>query len=282
MNRFRCWPVWAVVFLLCGTAHGERELRFGAYTSDKPTEMVREFRPTLNLLEHFLSRRQGETVTIRMVVAGSYAEGVDDLVQGRVEFSQFGPVSYVKAKAALPELQILAMETNKGAKSFNGVIVVRADSAISQVEELRGKRFAFGDDSSTIGRYLSQLYLLEHGVHSGDLKRYDYLQRHDAVAAAVANGRYDAGALKEGALVRQNRQGPMLRPIATFPNVTKPWVAHPSLPQGWLEALRASLLEVDDPAALDALGADGFALGEDGEYDEIRRAVERNPEFFRE
>jgi len=41
------------------------------------------------------------------------------------------------------------------------------------------------------------------------------------------------------------------------------------------------LLELKDAEALQALGADGFAPGDDAEYDRIRQAMERNPEFFR-
>lgn len=267
--------------LLAFDAQAERLLRFGVYAADKPSEMVRTFRPALNLLEQSLTRRLGELVTIRMTVAGTYEEGVDDLVKGRVDFSQFGPVSYVNAKAALPALEILAMETNKGTKSFNGAIVVAEESPIQRVEELHGKRFAFGDDTSTIGRFLAQLYLLEHEVHANDLERYDYLLRHDAVASAVAEGRYDAGAVKESSIQRQNKQGKRLRAIAIFPNVTKPWVAHPGLSREVVGALRTALIELSNPEALEALGVDGFAPGEDHEYDRIRRAMERNPEFFR-
>lgn len=267
--------------LLAFDAHAERTLHFGVYTAEKPSEMVRTFRPTLDLLQQALSRRFGEPVTIRTSVARTYEQGVRELVQGNVDFSQLGPVSYINAKAALPPLQILAMETHQGTKQFNGAIVVAEGSPIQRVEELRGKRFAFGDEASTIGRYLSQLYLLEHGIRACDLEHHDYLLRHDAVASAVAEGHYAAGAVKASAVQKQNRQGKRLRILATFPNVTKPWVAHPGLPPAVVEALRSTLLDLDDPAALDALDADGFAPGEDAEYDGIRQAVERNPEFFR-
>ena len=40
------------------------------------------------------------------------------------------------------------------------------------VEDLRGRTFAFGDRNSTIGRYLSQLHLMEHGIRAPDLAGY--------------------------------------------------------------------------------------------------------------
>ena len=67
------------------------------------------------------------------------------------------------------------MESKKGQKTFNGVICIHKTSSIKKVSELAGKRFAFGNELSTIGRYLSQLYLLNNGVKASDLGYYEYL-----------------------------------------------------------------------------------------------------------
>ncbi len=132
-------------------------LTFGIYTSDKPSTMVKKFRPILNVLQADLSERLGEPANIRMQVAKSYEKGVEDLVEGRVDFSRFGPASYVMAKKENPDIRLVAMESNKGEKTFNGVICVAKNSAIQTVEVLKAKRVAFGNKRSTIVRYLSQL-----------------------------------------------------------------------------------------------------------------------------
>jgi hypothetical protein len=38
------------------------------------------------------------------------------------------------------------------------VIAVQKDSPLKTLAELKGKKFAFGDQNSTIGRYLAQFY----------------------------------------------------------------------------------------------------------------------------
>ena len=266
------------------SANADATLDYGVYASDKPTTVVRQFRPLLNALEQDMARRLGEPVHIRMKVASSYEQGLDDLITGKVGFSRFGPASYVLAKQAFPSLRLVAMETNKGEKSFDGAIVVRADSPIRSIKALAGKRFAFGDDQSTIGRYLAQLLLLENGIRAVSLKQYEYLNRHDTVGAAVADGRFDAGALKEGTLVKLVADGMALRVLQKFPNVTKPWIAHPSMPQNVYQALHEAMLNLKDEEAFKQLasdGADGFADSTDAEYDRIRTSIARNPEFFR-
>jgi phosphonate transport system substrate-binding protein len=256
-------------------------LSFGVYSSDKPSSMVKQFRPILNKLEQNLTEIRGEPVKIRMHVAKSYQQGLSDLVSGKVDFSRFGPASYVTAKESDNSIEILVIESNKGSKVFNGVIAVGNDSPIKSIADLRGKSFAFGDEESTIGRYLAQLYLMRNGLHAADLGSYEYLGRHDAVGAAVGGGRFDAGALKESTFAKQVEDGVPVRAIATFPNVTKPWIARGKLPPQIRTELRRALLGVTDMSALNDLRADGFVDGSDEDYAFIREAMLNNYLFFR-
>ena len=255
-------------------------LDFGVYSSNKPSAMVRVFKPALNRLEERMSERLGRVVDIRMRVAKDYDRGISDLTEGRVDFSHFGPASYIEAKRENPDLKILAMESIQNSKVFYGIIAVHEDSEIVDVEDLRGTRFAFGDEGSTIGRFLSQLWLERKGIRAGDLAEYDYLGRHDKVGAAVAAGEFDAGALNEKTFDKLVAAGEPLRELARFPNVTKPWIASSTIDPEVYEALKEALLELDDPRALAALKVDGLLEGDDSDYESIRMAMEHNDRFF--
>ncbi len=262
-------------------AMAEIKLSFGVYTADKPTIVVKKFKPLLNILETSLTRRLSETVKIKLQIANTYDSGIDNLTSGRVDFARLGPASYVVAKKQQPDLDILVLESKKGKKRSNGVICVRADSPIKTISDLKAKRFAFGDEKSTIGRYLAQLYLFEQGLKAKDLGIYNYLDRHDKVGAAVASAQYDAGALKESTFERLVKNGASLRVLATFTNVTKPWIARADLEQNITLALQTTLLNLKDPKALAALRKDGFVEGNDKDYEVIRKAIELNPNFFK-
>lgn len=261
-------------------AAAETRLSFGVYTADKPTVVVKKFKPILRLLERSVGDRLGHTVKIKLQVASSYAIGISDISSGKVDFSRLGPASYIEAKKQQAGIQMLALEAINGKKMFKGVICVGAQSSIRHAVDLKGKRFAFGDKSSTIGRYLAQQYLFEQGLRASNFSHFDYLNRHDKVGAAVALGQYDAGALKQGTYQRLVKNGAELRILATFTNVTKPWIARAGLEDKIVTALRASLLEIDDPIALKALGKDGFVEGSDGDYAIIRNAIDQNSRFF--
>lgn len=256
-------------------------LDFGVYVADKPTEVARQFRPLLSALEVALSRKLNDEIQIRMQVAHSYEIGIEDLTKGRVDFSRFGPASYVLAKEINPDITILAMESVKGKRTFYGIICVPEDSPIRDVVELTGKSFAFGDKRSTIGRYLSQLYLSHRGVTATTLQKFAYLDRHDRVGTAVGSKQFDGGALKESTYNKLVAQGVKIRAIARFPNVTKPWIARSGLPKTIVDALRAALLEMTDFKALNALKKDGFMTARDSDYAVIREAMTHNGAFFR-
>jgi phosphonate transport system substrate-binding protein len=144
-------------------------------------------------------------------VAKDYATGLERLVRGDVDFSRFGPASYIFARQRNERVKVIAMERRYGGKVFYRVIRVAQDSPTQRVEDLRGQRFAFGNERSTIGRYLAQKLLLDHGLHSHDLAGFAYLGRHDKVVASVAAGQFDAGAVKENTYRKALEAGAKLR-----------------------------------------------------------------------
>lgn len=256
------------------------QLTFGIYTADKPSEVVAQFRPLLNSLEDELSASLGKTCSIKIDISPSYNEGIQRVVSEASDFSRLGPASYILAMKQNPKLKLLALESNKGSKTFNGVIAVHKDSEIKALSELKGQSFAFGDEMSTIGRYLSQLLLRKSGINARDLGSYEYLGRHDAVGAAIGNKRFIAGALKESTFKKLVAKGTPIKILAKFPNVTKPWIASGSLDTRIVAALKEALLKISDKEALKALGKQGFLEGSYEDYQMIKEAMDSNESFF--
>ena len=271
------------LFLFCFSvsfSHSATTLNFGLYATDKPTVIVKKFRPILNYLESALEDKLNEPVEIRTQIAKTYELGIEALARGNVDFARFGPASYIEVKRRNRNIRILAMESQKGSKRFKGIICVHKESTFRTIEDLRGKNFAFGSELSTIGRYLSQLYLAEHGIRASDLGYFDYLGRHDKVGHAVGLKQYDAGALKEGTFNKLVKEGVPIRSLAEFYNVTKPWLASSNLDPKILKALQESLLELKDIAILKTMKITGFVVGADDDYKVIRKAILENDIFF--
>lgn len=251
-------------------------LRFATYATERPSEELRKMEPFQKDVELGL-RRRGVVARIDMRIFPTYSEANTALVAGEVDFVRFGPASYVVAKQRNPDLILLAMEGHEGKKHFSGVIIVREDSPIRTLADLRGKKIAFGDPTSTTGRYLSQGELIKAGVLAKDLAAYDYLGRHDKVVFAVASGAYDAGATNEGTFDKYAREKG-LRELVRFPCPTQAWIARSGLDAKTVNALRETLLAMKGPG-LGYIDRNGFQAASDSDYDVLRKAFKVAPSF---
>jgi phosphonate transport system substrate-binding protein len=253
-------------------------LTFGVYQTDKATVMYRAFTPILEGIQDDIADRLDRPVDIQLTIFKSYDDGIRALVDGQVDFVHFGPASYVLAKSRNPDLRLVAMEHENGEKRFKGIVAVAKDSPIRSIEDLRGKRFAFGDKNSTIGRYLVQAELVDRGIHASDLASFRYMERHDQVASAVELGDFDAGSIKASTFSKYAEKG-TLRAIAEFDNVTKPIVARANLDASTFDAIQGAFYALEDPAALKELRISGFTSTSDDEYDFVRRGMKKSARF---
>jgi phosphonate transport system substrate-binding protein len=251
MKRALLRPLLLLALLCAGpvSAHAKVSLVLGLYPSEKPRNMVEALRPSLNAIEGQMESQLGEEVEIRIQMLSDYVTALNALVAGEVDFARLGPASYVMGKKEQPGLELLAMENSHGGVTFQGMIVVRDDSDLHTVADLKGRSFAFVSERSTLGRYFPQAYLAEAGISAGDLGDYAYVGHHEAVGLAVWAGRFDAGAMNG-------------RMAATA------------------EGLQEALLSLDDPEILAALGFDGFLPAVDNYYEPTRRVIAEHIEDY--
>jgi len=227
----------------------------------------------------------GEKVSIHTRISPTYEQAIDKLATGEVDFSRFGPASYVLVKDKNPAVELIAMESKKGKNMRKGYIIAHQDSSLQNMAELKGKRFAFGSEKSTIGRYFAQLLLTEAGVNSSDLVKQNYLGRHDKVGESVAKGDYDAGAMKSSTFKKFLKKGRKIRVLKEFNLATKAWAVREGVNDrvktGLTKVLMAFSNEKDgDKKALKILKKDGFLPADDAAYNTVRKAIHNSSQFF--
>src|SRR5437016_703730 len=97
----------AGVVLAAPQAQAEINLIFGVYASDKPSAMVQQLRPTLDIVERTAGAILADKVAIKLDVLRDYETGVDVLTSGRADFARLGAASYVTAKTQTPGIEVL-------------------------------------------------------------------------------------------------------------------------------------------------------------------------------
>jgi phosphonate transport system substrate-binding protein len=126
--------------------------------------------------------------------------------------------------------------------SFHSVFIANATSGLRPIrnvkglQELKGKRFTFGSESSTSGRLMPQYFLSQAGVSLKDFAggAPGFSGSHDATIALVQSGAYDAGAVNEQVWKTSLREGKANRAKVTqiwrtpgYPDYH--WIAQPDL-----------------------------------------------------
>lgn len=272
--------VFLLVFspLVCfGPAHAKEPLRLAVHPYMPAAELLQKLLP---LTEH-LSRELG--VPVKVEITKSYQALIDRVGKNEVAMAYMGPAMYVKMVGTYGKKELLARLEVNGSPAYEGLIFVRADSPIQRLEELAGKRFAFGDSLSTMSYLVPRYMLLKAGVGIKRLGGYAFISNHHNVALGVLMGDYDAGAAMPEIYYKYEKRG--LRAIATTPPVSEHlFVATGRLSPEMTAKARAAMLALKDaPGGKEILEAikpftTGLVPAKDSDYDsmrEILRALEK-------
>jgi phosphonate transport system substrate-binding protein len=219
----------------------------------------------------------------------TYQETVDRLGRGEIVIASCGPVPYIRAREKFSVKPILRALSADGKPYYHGITIVRQESPIQKLEDLKGRSFAFGQSWSTAGHILPQYSLMKVHIYLKDLKDYAFLRHHDSVVHAVLKVQFEAGAVKDVVAYKYQREG--IRFIhVTDPIPTVPIVVRTNAPIEMVESVKTALLGLNpnDPAhqkkmvSWDEEFRYGFTEAVDSDYDSIRkilRVVEKDPQI---
>lgn len=243
-------------------------LLMGSVAMDVPSAMVSRLTPLAN----YLSKKTGKNVVFQ--VSPNLESAVYDLGAGRTKIAYLTPVAYIEAQEKFGVVPLAAPLTH-GKDTFRLVIVVRQDSPIHNVMDLKGKKFALGDEKAV----LQQAVVSEGGIKLTDLGAYAFLKHYDTIAKAVLRGDFDAGILKDTVAEEYSKAG--LRVIHVSPPLSSYLFAvNAKVPKETVALLRSAMLSLkpdttEGRAVLSALdeGYDGFTGSTDEKYDAIRKLI---------
>lgn len=260
------------ILLFCSSvacaADNKKEVLFGSVAMDIPAVMYKRLSP----LTEYLSQAIGQPVSLKL--SPDMPAAIDDTANGRVDLAYLTPVAYLKAHAKGGARLVVKTVTN-GKGSFRLMIVVKQDSPIRSVQELVGKRFAFGDKAALLQRAV----VVGSGMPLEQFGEYKFIGHYDNIVRAVMNGDFDAGILKDTMAYKWNGKG--IRILYSSPelppyNIT----ASKNVEDALLAKLREAFLSLDEknPAHVPIIKAvdkkyDGFAPTSDAEYDIVRELI---------
>lgn len=200
------WIVALLAFvfhLVPARAESPDQIRFGLLPAEDPTLMVEMFD---GIADH-IGKSLGLPVTVR--VSESYNSLIEAMRSGHLEVVYVGGSQYVKMIDLGMDVVPLVLNRDTSNRTYyKSCIIVRADSDIKTLDDLRGRTFAFVTPTSTSGGVAPTYLMLKNGIDPDkDLRRVLFAGKHDAVYLAVKNGKVDAGAVADFYFTRWQNRG---------------------------------------------------------------------------
>ena len=209
-------------------------------------------------------------------LSSSYRQTVARLCAGQVQIGYLGPFTYLRAHEECGVRPVVRLNS-AGQATYRTQVLVREDSPIRTLADLRGKSFAFGAILSTSSHLMPRHMLVEAGLKPGVDVLCRYYQHHERAARAVLLGEVAACGIRD--LVGDQFKGRGLRVIArSEPMPNFPLALTPRAPEGLERALVRALVDLPrrDPviakeiAGWDAELSGGFAPITPAAYEPLR------------
>lgn len=250
-------------------------IKFGIFPYKSPKTIIEMYGPIATHLE----KRLGKKIKIYSTLdANSFLEKARE---GEYDLLLLPALPYYKLRSS--GYRVIA----QGAPSFYGGAIVRMDSEIKSVEQLKGKKVAAIGDFSYAGYYFLLSQLEARGVNPQKEVEFQFLGKVDTVIYGVINKKYDAGLVRLDALDLHDfiRIREKVRIITRSPEIPQfPFVVKNSMDKSTITAIQETLaaLAPDKPEALEILKSmqvKKIVVATDADYDPFFEQI-KDTDYF--
>lgn len=255
-----------------------------------PSRDVSQIQASADKIAEYLSKETGYKVTSKTLT--SYAAVTEGMTSKLIDIGWGGPFDYVKTHVQNGAYPITA-SIRRGVKGYKAFIIVKADSSIQTLKDLKGKSFAFGDTLSASSNLYPKWALLNEKIDPEKDLKSTKISNQSAIALAVYQGQVDAGAIYDDA--RTNKEV-----VDKFPDVmTKtrilwtsplipadPQFVRKDLNKTNVQKLQAAMIKMAKDQngqtwLKDLFTIDSLEAATDADYDGLREVIKAVlPDFF--
>lgn len=253
----------------------DRILRFGFDLRAEPAQDARRYLPFLRYLERATGYR------FELHFTPSQSSIVDDLGRGVVHFAAVGAGSFLLAREKYGAVPLVRGVNSQGNAEYQSLIIVPPGSPLQRVQDLRGRRLAFGSPTSTQGYFIPAIELAEQGIGLADLGGYFFTGSHRECANAAIAGRAEACGIQDTMGHELARSGLVRILVASRAFPSSGIAASRDIPPEVLAKVRRALLDFQ-PRGKDAAGLQdwektemplGFIEAQADDYQELHRQI---------
>ena len=168
-------------------------------------KLVEDLKP----ISDYLSERLG--VKVEAFTASNYIGVVEGIGSGSVDFGIIPPFSALLAQKQSNAKPILTSKGKTGKPGYTAELYVRKDSGIKNLQDVKGKKVAFVDPSSSSGYIYPGAMLVEAGLNLEKDISYQFSGGHDKSLQLLLNKDVDVIATFDGVEDRYAKDFPQAK-----------------------------------------------------------------------
>jgi phosphonate transport system substrate-binding protein len=285
MRKRLGFVVLAILSVAALTVTGCGQAKFPDGTAKEPIVMsfvpsgdTQEIIASGDQIAEMLTEKTGLVVTAE--VGTDFAATREAMGAGKAHIGWLNTFNYVLAHEKYG-VEVGLVTSRFGLTTYKGQIIVRADSGITTLDDLKGKVMCWVDPNSTSGYIIPRIMLKANGIDPDtDFSQTIEAGSHNNVVTQVYNGDCDAGATYadarssiEGDVPDVKEKVVVLAETTDIPNDSVSFIK--DLPAETRDKLINSLLEIaqseEGAAALESLySIAGLERADDSFYDAFR------------
>lgn len=279
----------------CGKESGS-----GEYVPEKltvqfvPSQTADTLEAKAKPLEALLQERLG--IPVEVSISTDYNTIIEAMASKKVDVGFLPPTAYVIAKEkgaadVILQAQRFGVQDDTGAPteelvdSYKAMIIVKKDSPIQSISDLKGKKMAYQNVTSSAGFVWPAGKMLEENIDPLKDVEPVTMKGHDAAVIAVLNGDVDAAAIFQDARNVVLKDAPNVfedTRVLTFtepiPNDTV--TVRSDMSQEWREKIQQAFIDIGKDESGHAIIKDiysheGYVKSEDKIFDIVREYGEK-------
>jgi phosphonate transport system substrate-binding protein len=172
---------------------GIKEIRMAVSGSNDDPMVIRR----RAVYQERLSKAMG--LPVKLYEAADYNGVIQALSSGQVDLAQMAGGSYANVDSQVGNLvaPILSVRQAEGGTGYYSSIVVRANSPIRTIADMKGRTLAYVDFNSTSGYLVPRAALRAQGIDPDTyFGKTTFAGGHTQAVMALANGQFDAAILQ--------------------------------------------------------------------------------------
>lgn len=252
------------------------EISFSTVPTENAQDTTNRFEPFVAYLSETLG------VKVNFIPQADYAAVIIAMQGKNLDIGYFGPNSYIDAVKQAGAEAFAREDSIQNGLGYYSMIISKAGSDITTIEEAQGRSFAFVDPESTSGYKVPLLHFCrDMQVNPKEyFANVAFAGKHESVILGVANGSIEIGATNDLSInsaidkgvIKGMEEYTVLWTSEMIP--ASPIAYRNDLPDTLKAAIKDAFLGYDNQEFFEGLGLKSWVEGTDSDYDAFREVLE--------